>query len=269
MNEMMLVTIPKARKTLVNGQRLYEVGEHEFTVPEGVYSVCLNVLGAGGKLTYGSGWAVPGGSGGGGGRAWSNNIPVKPGEVLTVVVPRDASENICSISRKNTGEVLVSASSGRNGTTSVGGTGGRGLVGQELYSGGNGGFRAANVTHYAGGGGAAGYTGNGGRGFTVALSGSSYRISVSPTAGSGGGGGGGGNNSITSGNVSTYGGGAGMLGMGGSGSYGLPGANGSILNATKAYGAGGGFNLPSGRPGAARIIWGEGRAYPNIGTGDY
>lgn len=268
MNELLLITGLKVNKTLVTGQVLYEAGSYKFTVPEGVYSVCLNVLGAGGKLLYGSGWANPGGSGGGGGRAWSNDVPVKPGEVLEVIVPGASTEINCTITRKATGEILVSASSGKNGSASGGGIGGAGLVGQQLYSGGSAGYRAANVTYYAGGGGAAGYTGNGGRGFTVALNGGSYRVSVSPTSGGGGGGGGGGSNSLPSGNVSTYGGGSGMLGTGGSGSYGLPGTNGSILNAAKAYGAGGGYNLPSGQPGAARIIWGEGRAYPSTNTAD-
>lgn len=106
--------------------------------------------------------------------------------------------------------------------------GGAGLVGQVLRTGGWGGYRLANP---ASGGGAAGYTSDG-----------------EPGGGAGGSG-------YAGRGTSPYGGGAG----------GAAGAASSVAQAT--YGGGGGPSVDPG-PGCLRIIWGEGRAFPNTNTRD-
>jgi len=66
------------------GQQIFGFpsGISSFLVPPGVTSVCIACIGAGVD-----GWVAPSGtSGGGGACAWSNDIPVTPGETLQVQV---------------------------------------------------------------------------------------------------------------------------------------------------------------------------------------
>ena len=101
----------------------------------------------------------------------------------------------------------------------------------------------------SGGGGAAGYLGDGGSGFGSG---------TSAQAGLGGGGGGG--------NQEQAGGGVGLFGMGPSGSIGQAGS--TVLNPLS-FGGGGGA-AGAGQPGACRIIWGSGCSFPlNAGPACY
>ena len=152
----------------------------------------------------------------------------------------------------------------------------------------------------AGGGGAGGYSGDGGIGAGALSGGGTY---VAATAGTGGGGGGGAGMATSIG-TNNYGGagggGVGILGLGSNGSAGVTdltsatpdstmgggggsgGSNGSqpldVNNGGSGgtYGGGGGSGNGdqttsvggAGASGAVRIIWGNGRAFPNVNTAD-
>lgn len=65
------------------GQQIYSSsGTFSFIVPAGVYSICVACVGASGDAAASPSSA----SGGGGACAWTNDIPVTPGETLTVQV---------------------------------------------------------------------------------------------------------------------------------------------------------------------------------------
>lgn len=226
------------------GQVAYTTpGSHSWTAPAGVTSVCVVCVG--------------GGSRGGGGLGWKNNISVTPGNSYTVVVGGIAGDSY----------FIDSATvAGLAGGLPSGGS----YVGD---GGGNGGPLPISDTAY-GGGGAGGYSGNGGDG--------GYSTS---TGGSGAGGGGGGG----AGNYGGYrpggGGGVGLLGQGSSGSGGTwasgvarggnPGSGGSAGPDGSQYAGGdgglyggGGGALANAGTGAVRIIWGAGRSFPSTNTGD-
>ena len=223
-----------------------------WTAPAGVTSVCVVCVGGGGS---GNGT----GGGAGGGLGWKNNIAVTPGQSYTVVVAGSATRNSGSTTNVAgaTSYFINSATvAGRGGgsvSTFVGGT----FVGD---GGGNGGAGGG------GGGGAGGYSGNGGNGGTGSTDPGRNGL---PGAGGGGGGGWGGTGSST-----TQGGGVGINGEG-------PNGAGSTYNTSQVGGAGsngsgglygGGSNAAgtangtSGYPGAVRIIWGPGRAFPSTLT---
>lgn len=128
-----------------------------FTVPAGVTSITIEVVGAGGD-----GGSNGGGGGGGGGYAMGT-FSVVPSSMLTVVVGTHGS-GASGGSTSVTG--LISATGGANGSSggvSAGGAGGAGSGGIVNYTGGNGGN--GTYTYFGGGGGgAAGSTGNGGAG---------------------------------------------------------------------------------------------------------
>ena len=211
-----------------------------WTVPSNVTNVSVVCVGSG---AY---------SGGAGALAWKANIPVTPGESISYQVGKK------SISSSRDGGVTwfksiltCKAPGGRSGWTTdqdpfVGDGGGQGL------------------------GGAGGYAGDGG-----ARSGNSGQGGQPGTGGAGGGPGydgqyGGG-----------WGGGVGLLGQGPSGAAGSASGGGSVAGthgepgsggSGKIYGGGGGMNggssVEEGGQGAIRIIWGDGRAYPQFNTGD-
>lgn len=181
---------------------------------------------------------------------------------------------------------------------------GGGYLGDGGGTGGGGGATYGGGNHTGGGGGGAGgYTGNGGNGGSDAAAAGDSAQSVG-FAGQGGGGGGAFQGDANSGS-NTYGGGGGggvgILGQGTSGAErnysnwittyqnggfgGSGGANGASggANATGKnggnYGGGGGGQgadsgsytggaQSQGAQGAARIIWGSGRAYPSTNTAD-
>lgn len=235
------------------GGVLYETpGTYSWTAPLGINSVCVVCVGAGGNGTK-SGYRVRGGAGGGLG--WKNNIPVVPGQTYTLVVGGSASYFIDTST--------VAGYKGANGFSSLNDTSiaaGGSFVGD---GGGNGGSGTYNF-YATGGGGAGGYSGDGGN---------------SGNSGSGGGGAGGYTQSSTSSN-SSGGGGVGVYGEGPSGTSSGAGGSGGGNNRTQSdgkpsvggiYGGGGGSHATStgadyrgaGGPGAVRIIWGDGRAFPS------
>jgi len=140
--------------------------------------------------------------------------------------------------------------------------------GAEGFAGGAGGYDAAYC--YAGGGGAGGYSGRGGDGGT----GSCGILGFGDSGQNGQGGGGGGGGACGAVGGGGRGGGVGLLGQGadgegsayGTGSSCKPGGQGSGPGAS--FGGGGGNAYPThtkyadGQPGACRIVWGAGCAYP-------
>lgn len=260
----------------VGQQAFTTVGTFNFVVPIGVTSICAVCIGGGGggRQTTGTG-----NGGGGGGLRWINNLPVTPGESLTVTVGSggypfalnsDAlGGNPSQIARG--ANVLIAAFGGSGGYAldANGGTGtafGAGPFGGTI-GGGNGGTSTTGLSNNnpSGGGGAGGYSGNGGTG--------GYN---SFTAGSGGGGAGGAGGFT----FGQGGGGVGIFGEGASGTAARAGGSGGGLGQAGngnggLYGGGGGgkdsntlTNESLGAQGAVRIIWGSGRAFPNTNTID-
>jgi len=258
-----------------------------FVPPAGVTSVSVVAVGGGGggSLTW------SGGGGGGGGLGWRNSISVVPGQSYTVVVGAGgiAQGNATSAAAAGGTSYFISTATvagygggqGGSHSTSAGGGYGGGWVGDGGGRGGDGAYNGA--WNYAGGG-AGGYTGNGGDAANSQSNGTA--------APAGGGGSAGGYYSSTYGQPG--GGGVGIFGQGASGAAtgngysggngGSGGGNGSpgepysstsqsnlIYGGT--YGGGGGgsgtsFGGGPGGPGAVRIIWGGGRAFPATNTAD-
>lgn len=278
---------PPTESTSV-GQILYALNgtgldtTYDFIVPDGVYSISSVVVGGGeGSLIPGS---AAGKGGNGGNLRWKNAIRVTPGEVLKITVGGRGDGTRAnailmggnsSIKRSDGTTILLARGGGNNSgeETTVtspnagGGNGGVGLVGLSGRGG--------------GGGGAGGYTGNGGGGGNQIVKG---------TAGQGGGGGGGAGYYYPPYTYGSAGGGVGVTGAGLSGVGGVPANNGDYgigkpgsgapigtagsIIPDKAYGAGagsisgtGGVGYKGG-PGAVRIIWGTGRAFPSTLTAD-
>jgi hypothetical protein len=261
------------------GHQLFTTpGSFNWTVPAGVYSVCVVCVGggAGGGPTKSS-------AGGGGALAWKNNISVTPGQVIPIVVGAGGARwtgttpNKGGLSSFNNS---VKANGGSanygTGTNTVDGAGGT-FSGAD--GGGNGGYGSnGGAGNYGGGGGAGGYAGNGGNGGENLAGG----------AGAGGGGGGGADGSKdSSAGAGGGGGGVGIFGQGANGAGGQYDVNVSSLNGKGGsggnnatvltgsnnadgglYGGGGGTaggsgtRQGSGAGGAVRIIWGSGRAFP-------
>jgi hypothetical protein len=250
-------------------------GTYSWTVPTGVTSVSAVLVG-GGSGAYN---AVAGTAGGGGGLRWINDLPVTPGETITVVVGDAGVSNTTttgiagghsSLSRGAT--ELIRAPQGTSagnlsptGTLVSGSTSG---AGAGYIGGGEGGRGGSGVQAGLGGGGAGGYAGNGGTG------GSGGAGSSSVAAGGGGGGGG---TSVANG-TGGNGGSVGIFGQGTGGAGGAvsasttgnAGTSGSVTGAG-AYGAGAGARGDGGAAqsrvptrGAIRIIWGTGRAFPAL-----
>lgn len=234
------------------GQAFYDTaGTYNWVAPDGVESVCVVCMGGasnGRCLVFGGGSTVINASAAGAGLGWINNYSVTPGNSYQVIVGAGGTSGSYS-QFYSTGLVRGNPGGwGSNGGTFTG------------DGGGNGGnyFFAAN----GGGGAGGGYTGVGGTGSTGSGS--------APATGSGGGYGGG---------YRRGGGGVGYLGRGADGASngqgGSGGTNGSTYNggtygggsatgpntgATTYYGSGG--------KGFVRIIWGDGREFPDTNTGD-
>ena len=226
--------------------------EWQWTCPAGVYSVCAVAIGGGGggSMSNNNGTVS---SSGGGGLGWKNNISVTPGQTYTV----RAGGSGFGVSTSNGARqawgggdswfispTVVKGGGGETGTSGspAGGT----YVGD---GGGNGG--SGYNGNSSDGGGAGGYTGNGGGGSYGAL----------PDADSGGAAAG-----FRGGGVSPYGKGETAASRGLNGSYSLN---------WQAYGGGYGSSGASGNSigggtGCVRIIWGDGRAFPdtNVATTD-
>ena len=238
-------------------------GTHSWTSPADVTSVCAVCIGGGGN-----GWGNTTNSitpGGGGGLGWKNDITVVPGQTYTVQVGAVGGDSYF---------IDANTVRGGQGGGSPVNYGGAGTFDGD--GGGNGGTGVGSGGSW-GGGGAGGYSGDGGKG------GTSY---TAPTAGSGGGGGGGGGQHFPAGG----GGGVGIYGEGANGTAagsntrnggggGSGGAAGGGSSATSSggfggsYGGGGGVGASdqaggAAAQGAARLIWGTGRAFPSTLTSD-
>lgn len=121
------------------GGKSFTLGTHSFVVPPGVLSICGACIGPGGSaFSYVGSSTTLDASGGGGALAWRNNIPVTPGETLTVVVTAGGSQARTEIRRGST--VLVAAAAGRNAVSNSPGAGGAAgdSVGTNRYTGGTG-----------------------------------------------------------------------------------------------------------------------------------
>lgn len=267
------------RRTGVRGEILYALpGTYLLTVPDGVYSVCAVTIGGGGDAGNNTTFVN---SGGAGALAWANDIPVSPGDQITVVVGDRTQAsyfmdtNTCAAGGGTSGANTGTASPGAGGTV-IAGRGGNGGNGASSNN--------ASAAAAASGGATGGYSGNGANG--AAASGAT---SVAGNAGSGGAGGSGGLNSDGtniskvggSGGVSPYGEGASGAGgttagtAGGGGSGGQSGINPTdsvFVGQAGLYGAGAGARNLSGykaigSTGCVRVLWGDGRAFPSTDVG--
>ena len=73
----------QAPVTTVSGQQEWTTaGTHTFTVPTGVYSICVVCVGGGGGGSNGNNYNA----GSGGGLGWKNNIPVSPNQQYNIQV---------------------------------------------------------------------------------------------------------------------------------------------------------------------------------------
>lgn len=248
------------------GASIWEAGQQEWTVP-GTYqftvpnipylsAVCVSGGQAGQPSAFGQ---APEDGGFGGSLRYHRQIPVTPGEILTIVVGRggqvapgvaDTLGGSTYIMRGST--VLLCAacvtgtvsSSPANtpGSSVVGGN--NGGVGTPMRSGG----------YPGGGGGAGGYSGAGNTG-TGGSGGQGYPTNGNPGLGGGGGVGINGEGASGANGTSTS-----PQGKGGSG-----GNTGSSFGDGGRFGGGGAGERP-GADGACRIIWGPGREYPSTNT---
>lgn len=284
------MTIPSFLLTTINNQGqvgFLNVGTYNWTVPFSVTSVSVVCIGGGASGCRGiNNQEQPGG--GGGGLRWITNMPVTPGETLTVYVGYGATAPAANDTVGSAGTwsyvargatILISGNGGLPGTLNTvnnagtsGGSGGNGSFDASLIGvsgittgGGNGGSGgSSDASNNGGGGGAGGYSGNGGPG----VNGSSNFV-LATNGGSGGGGAGGEDGASTS----IGGGGVGINTEGTSGSSsGAGGSSGSTTTSQNggSYGGGGGGSddnpSGSGANGAVRIIWGTGRSYPSTNT---
>lgn len=264
---------PTSLTTLGNGQVLFTtVGNISWTVPANVYAIHAVAVG-GGEGSSAIGF-IPSYGGGGGSLSYSNNIPVTPGEVLTVQVGFGGTGSSTTL-----GQIGGASAIYRQGTPLLLAAGGDAVasntgtqinvnVGQVKNFGGG---RPSNAKYYAAGG-AAGYSGRGGNARPISSgsgggAGASYGDGGSTInqAGAGGVGLRGEGTSGTAGTISDQTGKGGSYGANGSPSSGQIGGNGGN------YGGGGGggeLGAGNGAPGGIRIIWGATRSFPLTLTGD-
>ena len=276
--------------TTVSGITFSASGSYSFVVPSGVYQVSAVAIGGGGGGAGGITQSGGDGGGGGGGGALScvNNLVVTPGETLTVVVGAAGTAGTGGSSSRTGGGTggdtylrrgatnLLLAKGGGGGNLSSAAPGGSASsgVGDIKYSGGEGGWGSTFIGYGAGGGGAAGYSGDGGNGFTFVGT-----TDINPTDGSGGGGGGAyyssGGGATTSGGTLFYG--EGTNGSAGTfssarGRLGSAQGSSSTFNNTSTgpggagnggNGNGGGGTPEAGVAGALRVVWGNSPAFPS------
>ena len=267
---------------------------YTWVAPAGVTSVSVVCIGAGGGATgMTADYSQIFGASGGGELRWKNNITVIPGNSYTVLVGNGGRVGLNNGTTSTAGGTssfnstsCVANGGGRGPQRTDGGAGGSGGTGDGGGNGGAGGD--AGPGRMGGGGGAGGYSGNGGAG---GIGNDSNQALTYGQSGAGGGGGGA-NGGTPSSYAGGFGGGTGIYGQGVSGAGGQSGgfsyagtgssqgANGdpAVAGSGVGYGGGvvssanfGGSGLPyygKGTPGAVRIIWGPGRAFPATNTGD-
>jgi len=274
----------------IGQQAFVAPGTYTWIAPPGVTKVSAVCIGGGGSGHRT--WANSGG--GGGGLGWKNNIPVSPGSSYTVRVG-DGGRDRYGEGGGTSYFIGTGTVAGYGGGNPNSGSNASNGPNSNSYGGGyvgDGGGAGGNPSYY-GGAGAGGYTGRGGNsgetmwgtGYGAASGGCYY----SSTYGSGAGGGVGiwgkgsdgyyftSNIGITT--TSTYGGGGNGGSGGGRGHYGenpfvSPGFE-VFHPAGGNFGGGGGGSGSSqttfagpGGVGAVRLIWGQGRAFPDTNTGD-
>lgn len=237
---------------------------YNWTVPEGVSSISVVCVGAGGRSFGGSRM-----SGGGGALAYANNIAVFPGEVYSIAVGNGLGSNMNQARSSRFLSGVCEAQGGADGMDSSGnnyagavitGTGGRGGPGG----------RGTTTAGGSGGGGAGGYAGGNidGGGQGAAPGNFSNKSATAGTSGAGGGGG-----------ANANGGGVGLFGQGTNGAAGsTSGAGGAGSGGTgQTYGGGAGCifssaagTIRAGGHGAVRIIWpGDTRRFPSTNVGNF
>lgn len=249
-----LVLAPPGQVEFLGNGQGGGVTSFEWTVPEGVYSVSIVAIGAGER----PGFTGTARGGKGACLRYVNDIPVEPGDVLFGEVGNSqdlmssttsnwasSSGNSSWIKRRTNNETLVMAPGGNISTSFAVGTGGDGSAGLTSTN---------SAREGAAGAGAAGYVGSG--------SASSATPPSDPTAGTGG--------AVTISNPNSayrY-----STGQRGGGSYltgdhpegAALGAGGGITVATlTSNGSLFGRSASPGLRGGLRIMWGEGRRYPN------
>lgn len=139
---------------------VYNTASYTWTVPTGVYNICVVCVGKGGNGGLGN--TLGGGGGGGGGLIYINNFAVVPGTTFSVTPG--------TFTRNSGSYVNLTGGAGGNGVsyTTTGGAQGTpsssGVTGAIGYSGGPGGNGGPYSSDSGGGGGAGGFTGAGGRG---------------------------------------------------------------------------------------------------------
>lgn len=198
--------------------------DFSWTVPTGVTAIHAVLVGAGGGGH--STWANSGG--GGGALAWANEIPVTPGEVLTVrmqTTPTPIGGNGANTSLLRAGTVLFAAEGGKYGASSFASIAKpiAGTITPGNINSGRGGLVSQNG--YGGGGGAGGYSGNGGNGYYGSTGNPNNTLNNTINGTGGAGGGGSGYQSSTYGFAG--GGGVGLYGEGTSGTGGRSDGSGS------------------------------------------
>ena len=247
------------------GQQAYTTaGTYDWVAPDGVTSVSVVCVGAGGAQFGGGGIGTSGA--GGGGLGWKNNITVIPGQRYTVVVGAGVAGQTGGDSYFINATTVKGGGGGASNTASGGQLGAPGTFTGD--GGGAGGFGLQRFGRYYGGnGGAGGYSGGGGNGARP-----EYEVNGSAAAANSGGGGGGGSTGENA--FGGWGGGVGILGKGTTGAGGAGGPSRSNQTAVGGGGSGGistsyggGGSLPGG--GAVRIIWpGNTRQFPDTLTTD-
>lgn len=202
---------------------------------------------------------------GGGGLSYRNNITVTPGETLGLSFGSGLSGGTTGVAtrlHRNATYLCVAYSGGvPGGTGGVSRAGGRGgVVASSINTGGgSGGSGQYNNPVNLGGGGAGGYRGDGG---TASVS------AALPTAGVTNSGSGSGARCYNTGstNIGQFNGGSvGLHGIGSDGaSAQINGAyNGNDGSISEFMCGGGSFTAPAGANGGIRIIWGDGRSFPD------
>lgn len=195
MKALVLAAGTKLRKsTLVRGSKVWSATSASWTVPEGVYSICVGMIAGGHNATTSA-------SGKGGNFRYINDIPVTPGQVILLTAGNNNQQS--KFGAYTTDDPLGGEIKGANGTA------GASVPVDGISQGGN-----------AGGTGA----GRAGKGLNL------VNGVITPA-------------NASASNGANYGGGGGCY-------------RGKFATA---YG---------GAPGQVRVIWGQGRAFPNTGLVD-
>lgn len=299
--------ITLAAQWVAYGETVFSPGTTQWIVPNDVYEVSVVAIGAGesGPIVTGENTNTKIG-GGGGALAWKNNIPVTPGETITVVVGLAQTTTAYAAAPGSNGFAGGESYFKDNLTVWAEGGGTSAIANFVGDGGGNGGPRMTSRIQNtgdrfmvgSGGSSAGGYTADGVAGGYM----DTYDVLVPSQAGQGGSGGGGGarfRKDTLSGEVAGgAGGGTGVYGQGINGgslagsenSLGIPtftgdigwagsGGNTTNINAllrNANYGAGGPgyasrtldtrFAYPGGN-GWVRVVWGIDRQFPATNVG--